>query len=277
MDGRQFIRRPNTLPEGLFKYGRNGRNCARCPVRVDRAVTVAGRTAMTDEFSISVNEYGFYAVPVSYARREVPRILAAGEVYEPKTVRLIRRNAGAGDVIAGGAFVGDFFPAISARLAPKARLYSFEPNPLSFRAAEETIALNGLKNVSLSPNAVGFEPGKLHLQTETGAGMAAAARAKIVDAGATNTVEVQATTLDQMHPKSRKVSVLQLDIEGHEQPALRGATRILQSSKPMVIVEADRPWRWNMYADLLNQLAPKAGYRFAGHMERNAFYLPGGK
>ena len=86
-----------------------------------------------------VNEYGFYCVPDEYAKREIPTILAKGKVYEPNTLKLMRRHIGDGDIVTGGAFIGDFFPALSSALRPGARLISFEPNPLSFAAAQATI------------------------------------------------------------------------------------------------------------------------------------------
>ena len=54
-------------------------------------------------YSLACNAYGFYCVPDAYRNREVPMILARGGIYEPDTLRLIRRMAKGGDVVAGGA------------------------------------------------------------------------------------------------------------------------------------------------------------------------------
>lgn len=230
---------------------------------------------MDFEHRISVNEYGFYCVPEAYAKRVIPKILAQGEVYEPATLRLMARHARGGDIVTGGAFIGDFFPALSQALAPGCRLVSFEPNPLSRAAAERTIALNGLTNVDLHPVAVGERPDTLNLQLTLASGSAAAGRAKIVaDPGEGETLPVDVVTLDGLVAPDRIVSILHLDIEGHEKPALLGAARILSESRPLVVLEGERPWVRKMYADLLAELAPGAGYTFAGGMERNSFYLP---
>ncbi|WGW04550.1 FkbM family methyltransferase [Tropicibacter oceani] len=221
-----------------------------------------------------VNEYGFYCVPDEYAKREIPKILAHGGVYEPNTLKLMRRRVGDGDIVTGGAFIGDFFPALGSALAPGARLISFEPNPLSFAAAQATIALNGLTNVDLAPVAVGEAPAKLHLQLARQGGSATAARAKIVEnAGDGETIEVDVVPLDTLVDKGRKVSVLHLDVEGHEKAALLGAQRIIQDCRPMIVLEADRKWMRNMYLDFLNEHFGDLGYRYCGGMERNAFYL----
>lgn len=230
---------------------------------------------MDFDHQISVNEYGFYCVPEAYARREIPRILARGAVYEPATLRLLRARARGGDIVTGGAFIGDFLPALSAAMAPGCRVVSFEPNPLSAEAARRTIALNGLENVDLHPVAVGEAPDQLMLQLTREGGSAAAARAKIVtDPEAGETLPVPVVPLDSLVAPERRVSVLHLDVEGHEKPALNGAQRLLCEARPLVVLEAERPWQRQMYADLLAALAPGAGYRLAGAMERNAFYLP---
>lgn len=228
-----------------------------------------------DGATVCVNEYGFYCVPDIYAKREVPKILAAGEVYEPKTLKLICQSAANGDVISGGAFVGDFLPAISRALPGKRRLYTFEPNPLSYNAALHTIALNGLENVILDPRAVGAAPATLNLQIDRPSGEAAAARARIVDDPDDGvTVPVEVTTLDDMIPKARQIAVLHLDIEGHELPALQGAGRIISESRPLIVLEAEKAWQARDLLDQINMMYPKAPYQLAGQMERNAFFLP---
>ncbi|MFZ7090967.1 FkbM family methyltransferase [Primorskyibacter sp. 2E233] len=232
---------------------------------------------MDFEHRICVNEYGFYCVPNEYSKREIPQILTRGEVYEPGTLRLMRRRVGSGDIVTGGAFIGDFFPALSAALAPEARLISFEPNPLSFAAAQRTIALNKLTNIELSPVAVGAEAAKLHLQLSRVGGSATAARAKIVEtADDGETIEVDVVPLDTLVAKGRKVSILHLDVEGHEKEALLGARRVIEENRPMIVLEAERPWQRNMYLEFLGDNFGDQGYRFCGGMERNAFYLADG-
>jgi len=229
---------------------------------------------MDDDFDLCANRYGFYAVPRSFCDRVVPKVLASGEVYEPNTLAFIRRMAGNGDVISGGAFVGDFLPAISEVLAEGAELHSFEPNPVSLGAAQQTIALNRLRNVALHPVAVGAKPGTLFLRTIMADGSIAAARAKIVDrAKGDATVEVEVKRLDDLVGPGRKVSVLQLDLEGHETEALRGAGRILSSSRPFVVLELAKRAAKDIHLPVLQSLAPEARYVRAGWMERNAIYV----
>ncbi|MGP6088617.1 FkbM family methyltransferase [Antarctobacter jejuensis] len=229
---------------------------------------------MEFEHRICVNEHGFYCVPDAYAKREIPKILARGEVYEPNTLSLLARRAFGGDIVTGGAFIGDFFPALSRAVAPGSRVVSFEPNPLSFAAAQRTIALNGLSNVDLAAVAVGETSGTLHLQLAREGGSATAARAKIVETAKDgDTVPVEVSTLDDLCPADRIVSILHLDVEGHEKPALLGARRIIEQNAPMIVLEADRPWQRGMYADFLIEHFPDQRYLMCGGMERNVFFI----
>lgn len=223
---------------------------------------------------IAVNEYGFYSLPKAYMKREVPKVLSEGKVYEPETIRFMQRMCGSGDIIAGGAFVGDFFPALSSGVSKTAQIHSFEPNPTSFAAATHTLALNGIKNVKLHPVAVGAEAGTLPLLIEDAKGGANAAQTRIAGADDKGkTLDVDVKTLDELVPVKRKVSILQLDIEGHEVPALMGAKRIIQDCAPIVILEGPRPWKQEMFQNALDEICGGAAYQLTGVMERNAIFL----
>ncbi len=229
------------------------------------------------DFTVSANEYGFYCVPRAYRGRGIPTLLANGAVYEPKTLRFLRRQLGSGDIVTGGAFVGDFFPALCECLAPKAHLHSFEPVDLSYRACLETIRLNGLANVRLHNVAVGDCDDVVTMQVARPGGKKIAAGEKIVANRAADDarfVSVPLVTIDSLVPKSRKVSVLHLDVEGFERKALRGATRILNDHAPLVVLESGKAWLSRTYLADLAALAPKAGYRFAGQIEKNAIFIP---
>ncbi|MGR3502753.1 FkbM family methyltransferase [Pseudaestuariivita sp.] len=228
------------------------------------------------EHFIAANEYGFYCVPESFRGRKVPRLLRKGDVYEPTTLRFLARHLGDGDIVTGGAFVGDFFPALERGLAEGAQIHSFEPAPETHAAASYTIALNQLERVNLHSVAVGAEEATLHLQlARPGADEPLAAGARIVsDPGKGQTIEVPVTTLDKLVPEGRKVSILHLDVEGHEVPALSGAQRILTEHKPIVVLETGNRKRRIQYLDLLGLLAPQHKYVHTSQIEENGIFIP---
>ena len=244
-----------------------------------RTIAAKGsETAMADPdfgYTTAVNEYGFYCLPDAYARREVPRVLLAGGVYEPETLKLMRRWVRDGDVVTGGAFVGDFLPALSQVMVPGATVHSFEPAPLSHAAARITLRLNRIDNAALHPLAVGETPGTLHLQTVSDGGQPMAARARVVeDEIAGKTVAVPVVPIDDLVDASRRVSVLHLDLEGHEWPALLGARRVIETCRPLLVLEAEKAWAQRSFEARLTEAFPGLGYRMVGQMERNAFFLP---
>lgn len=234
---------------------------------------------MVDEPEIplvtAINEHGFYFIPEAYVGREVPDRLLASEVYEPKTIRLIQRLARTGDVVTGGAFVGDFLPALSRSLAPGALLHTFEPNPVSLMACRKTVTANRLHNVRLHPVAVGASAGELPLRLSSSAGTPMAARARISDQAIEGvTVDVKVMRLDDLVGEDRTVSVLHLDIEGHEWPAVLGARRLIEKDSPVIVLEAAKHWVRRTYESNLREAFPASRYLCAGVMERNAFFIP---
>lgn len=229
-----------------------------------------------DHFTCA-NEYGLYCVPREFAGRDVPNMLRVGDVYEAKTLAFLRRIARGGDIVSGGAFVGDFFPALSEALADGALLHSFEPNPISYQAALRTVGLNGLENVMFSQVAVGEKPATLPLQVTRGGKTAMAARAKIVDdTDKAGTIEVPVVTLDALVPADRNVTVLHLDIEGQEMAAIMGAKALIKRCKPVIVLEAAKPFRRKYYAQALAQLFDGLGYELSGIIDHNAVYVAQG-
>ena len=225
-------------------------------------------------FKIFSNRFGFYAIPEAYQNLFIPKQLEQGLVYEPRTIEFICNHAGDGDVVSGGAFIGDFLPAISRSLAQGAQLHSFEPHPISFAAASKTIEVNRLRNTELHQIAVGEKPGRVALTlTNADRGGEIAGGTARVDPERSGTesgfAEVGLTTLDHLIPKERQVSVLHLDLEGFERAALRGAVQMVTRSKPIIILETRK-----IEADWLNSIFPGCNYVATSFYEKNTFYLP---
>lgn len=229
---------------------------------------------------VAQNAYGRYCIPDAFRNREVPDLLASGGIYEPETLGFLQRalTETGGDIVTGGAFVGDFFPALSAALAPDARIHSFEPAPLTHAAARHTITLNGLTAVHLSQVAVGAHEGILPLQVERrkgGAPLAAAARIMPGSQGR-HVKMVKVVRLDDLIPRDRRVTILHLDIEGFELEALHGATDLIARNRPILVLEAGRPAIRRSYLAYLCETFPEIGYHDGGGTEGNLIVLPRG-
>lgn len=214
------------------------------------------------------NEYGTYCVPEGLEHRPAAKAVLEGRVYEPGTIKHMMEHAGKGDIIHAGTFFGDFLPALSSALAPGARIWAFEPNPVSFAAATKTIEMNGLENVTLTHAALSDTDGELHFRTHKDNGDPLGGLSHVVDGPGEGVQTVPCITLDSAVPEDRTVSVLQLDVEGHIKPALLGARRIMRGSKPFLVLETfDKPAFFRRRFGALN-------YVQTGCLHGNHLYAP---
>lgn len=188
---------------------------------------------------LASNRHGLYCVPITALDRPAGRLVAAGDVYEPDTIDVITRRCGTGDVIHAGTYFGDLVPALSKGLASGATLWAFEPNHESFRCAAITIALNGLTNVSLTHAGLGATCGmaSVKMQDQTGRDLGGCSRIVPDDSQLPGCERVAVTTVDATVGSDRTVTVLQLDVEGHEREALEGAQKTIARCRPLLILE----------------------------------------
>ncbi len=241
----------------------------------DENMTEDGRRSSTElpAHTIASNQYGKYCVPESSRFRPAAALILQGRVWEPKTIAFMRENCGAGDVVHAGTYFGDFLPAISTALAPSARLWAFEPARENFACAQETLRLNGFNNVTLLNAALGDCAGTAKLCVGSPAVPFKGGTARVVDRQKAGFVyeDAQVAKVDDIIPVGRRVSILQLDVEGYEQQALSGAIETIRRCRPILILEhlpKDRDW---FAANIL-----ALGYFMSGKLHANFIVAPTG-
>ncbi|WP_298422492.1 FkbM family methyltransferase [uncultured Kordia sp.] len=202
---------------------------------------VHATSLIKDEFTldgtIAYNKYGGYCTPFSEQKESVVQKILKGNVYEPNTIQYIIDHAGEGDIIQAGAYFGDFLPGIAKNIYKNAQVWTFEPNAEYYRCAQITILLNNLKNVNLFQVGLGEVKSQLKLQIETVDGRRLGGASRIIDSENGKFVPITIETLDNMIPDDRNISILQLDLEGFEIPALKGAINTIKRCKPILILE----------------------------------------
>ena len=189
---------------------------------------------------VAYNKYGGYCVPRSSYYRPASQKIISGDVYEPETIEFIRANCENGDVVHAGTYFGDFLPAISTGSAQDAKVWAFEPNPESFRCAKITLEINDINNVVLTNAGLGEKKDTMFIQTTDEKGASLGGGSQIIsDASHTleNVVSVQILAIDDVVPPDRNVTIIQLDVEGHEQAALTGALKTIARCLPVIILE----------------------------------------
>ena len=175
------------------------------------------------------NIYGEYSIPDEISYTYTAQVIMNGGVHEDTTIEYIRSVGG--NIIHSGTGFGDFLPA----LKNCDKIWTFEPNKLMYNSSLKTISLNGLKNVEIFPYAIGDFNGKGLLKHIDKNGLEMGPRSEMGVDG----VEVDMVKLDSIIPKSTKISLIHLDLEGYEFEALNGAKEIIGRDKPIIVLEID--------------------------------------
>jgi FkbM family methyltransferase len=203
---------------------------------------------------IAHNKFGYYCVPLSSAYTITSDTILRGMVHEPSTIDFIIENSNDGDIIHAGTGFGDFLPAISSK--KKSKIWTFEPNPLNFKCTEETIKLNGLKNIELFQCALGDRnySGKLIIAEN---GKELGVRSQMLgsqESDKNNDCEfVEIRTIDSIIPNERKVSLIHLDTEGYEEVILRGADKVIKKNSPLIVLEIhSEALKYNNFMNKIN-------------------------
>lgn len=218
------------------------------------------------------NQWGGYCVPLSASYRPAARKILAAKVWEPDTITFMANNAADGDIIHAGTFFGDFIPALSSAVAAGRRVWAFEPNPDNFRCAEITISLNKADNVVLQHAALGDVIGSLPMEVRDAIGRSLGGASHLVaDADGPTVTMVPVVTIDSAVPSDRKITVLQLDVEGFEQNALIGALETIRLWRPILILETLPEPGW------LSENILSLGYRHDRRLYDNWVLVPNGR
>ncbi len=237
--------------------------------RRSEQTTADALPAEMPEWLSAQNRYGHYCVPKSSAHRPAARRILNGMVHEPRTIRFIRQHCGTGDVVHAGTYFGDFIPGIASGLGPQALLWAFEPVKENYLCAQGTVNLNKLDNVHLHHAGLGSKKGVLAMVTTDKQGAALGGGSRIAVGNRQNTVPVNILCIDDVIPENRQVSVIQLDVEGQELPALQGAIKTIARCRPILVLEVLEK-NTVLESAWVRQHLLEQGYQIRGKVHENA-------
>lgn len=245
----------------------------------EKVVDLSGQlNAMKDlgglKCTVAWNELGIYCLPLSSHHRPAAQKILRHRVHEPETIAFMAKNCGTGDIVHAGTYFGDFLPALSRAVAPGAKVWAFEPNPENYACARITIEINMLSNVVLTHAGLGEEPEVLLIKTQEN-GQALGGASEIVRERDDNTVvePVQMATIDKAVGEKRKISIIQLDVEGYEEEALRGAMRTIRRCRPAIILEV-LPGSTVVQSEWFHRDILAMGYQTSGRVAGNIYLTP---
>jgi FkbM family methyltransferase len=208
--------------------------------------------------TIGFNEFGAYCLPRSSQRRPAAQTILRSRIWEPEAIELLRNIDG--NIVHAGTYFGDFLPAIARNR--DGTVWAFEPNEESFRCAQVTMMLNNLKNVRLDNCALGSQRGSAVIQTTDRQGQALGGLSRISDPDSAFGQSVPLTSIDES--TEGPISVIQLDIEGHEQEALAGALKTIERDRPVLILESLPSSVW------MEEHLERYGYRVEQRLDQGA-------
>ncbi len=153
--------------------------------------------------------------------------------YEPHLTAVFQRYCRPGmTVVDVGANLGYFSLLASKLVGPVGRVVALEPNSENCRLLLSSLRLSGISNVELLPVAADVAPGWAYYATHVGS------NGGLVDDGDLlsrfGTV-VPTFRLDDL--VEGKVDFLKMDVEGAEGRVVLGATRIIESDRPIITTE----------------------------------------
>ena len=144
-----------------------------------------------------------------------------------------------------GANIGYISLLLARQVGPKGRVFCFEALPANLERLQTNIELNALSaQVKITPGAVLDRAKRVRFlvgpSDDTGKAEGSAGRQ---DFAYTQSVEVQGLSLDEFVYQSGgpPPQVIKIDIEGGEVLALPGMQRVLQTARPLVLLEMHGP------------------------------------
>ncbi|MES2315492.1 MAG: FkbM family methyltransferase [Patescibacteria group bacterium] len=126
-----------------------------------------------------------------------------------------------------GAFIGD--SAFVLRQFQPSLIAALEPDKKNFDILIQNIKLNGMQNVTPLKYGVGDKEGSLKFSSE-------GISSRITSEGNSEILITRIDDLKNTLPALGKIGLIKMDIEGHEQSALRGAEATIKENSPVLLI-----------------------------------------
>lgn len=175
--------------------------------------------------------------------RILPEWRALPETYEPEVWSRLLPSIQKGDVIADvGAHFGLYAIAFAKRTGPTGKVFAIEADSNNAEVLSAHVRLNQVESiVEIVQKAVTDREGSADWHSQDTQSVVKPSTLS------ENASTVQMTTLDRLL-EGRRLDVMLIDIEGYEEPALRGGFNLLNDRlrRPRLIVVEVHPYNWEL-------------------------------
>ena len=142
-----------------------------------------------------------------------------------------------------GANIG-FYSWLSQSLQPSVPVEAFEPDTRNAALMRMTMDRARIEGVTLHPIALGDQMGTAQFAFDDVSGLTGSVttpdgiRLANMLYGCTRTADVAISTIDEIRSqRSRRVTLMKIDVEGHEAAVIRGGLQTLASDRPVILME----------------------------------------
>ncbi|WLD10448.1 FkbM family methyltransferase [Planctellipticum variicoloris] len=197
-----------------------------------------------------------FLIPVDSSEATTRRVQVQGS-FDSSLEWIIRRYAKPGTAAVDvGANLGYLSLVMSDRVGSQGCVYAVEPNPALHGYLTRLLQLNAIDNVQLARYACSQAAGTLRLAVDR----ADHTQFCISEDGG---CQVEALPLDSLLASNAlPVSLLKIDVEGHEFEVLAGARATLQRHRPTVVFETGL--HTSSQVDSIGQILEDADYEVVG-------------
>ncbi len=189
-----------------------------------------------------------YLIPRYAHHRPAAQVMLSGKLYEVNTHKIIEhilKETGK-SILHAGTFFGDMLPKFSKYTQDK--LYAFEPVLENYVMAKRCVQINDLKNVVIFNAALSDKTGHLYIKTKGNNGQHLGGMSYVTsdnrdDTQLANSIRIDDLTLNEL-------SVLHLDVEGHEITVINGAINKIKEDEPVILMEDSKSKDTSIIEDL---------------------------
>jgi FkbM family methyltransferase len=158
----------------------------------------------------------------------VKKTLLAGKPWAPGATQELEKHLARGDTALDiGAHIGSLTVVMAREVGREGTVYAFEPQRKIYRELVHNLELNELPNVVPLRFALSESAGIIEMDPA----VAHDGRVGVGKGGD----EVEARTIDSFG--FSQVSLMKIDVEGHEVEVLRGAEKTIRALHPVILVE----------------------------------------